>query len=437
MSTPSRSSDTGCPDEEQLLRFVDGEREERLVSHVLDCAACQQAIDLVVSKGGSKGASSHSVEDAVKWLEELRGRRASFLAPGAEVARYTVLRVVGEGGMGVVYAARDPELDRTVAIKLMHPRQEVTDRENRRLLREARALAKVTHPNVVAVYDVGTHDARVFVVMELVEGRTLREWLLEPHDRSTVLDAFVAAGRGLQAAHQAGLVHRDFKPDNVLIGDDGRARVTDFGLARAFRPAGGSRITASAAVVGTLSYMAPEVQEGGEADARSDQYSFAVSLHRAFAAKGSGQDVEAETALPRPIQKVLRRALAYDRDARYPSMQACLQALEEARRPSRRPVLALAAAAALLASAAILASRADQPEPAAPIPAVPTPEPDPVASSTTRAKALDPALSQTAPAASAAPGPPSASASPEPPPVPPTRPALPAPRPPADPLSEF
>ncbi|MCA9619444.1 MAG: serine/threonine protein kinase [Myxococcales bacterium] len=356
MSTPSRSSDTGCPDEEQLLRFVDGEREERLVSHVLDCPACQQAIDLVVSKGGSKGASSHSVEDAVKWLEELRGRRASFLAPGAEVARYTVLRVVGEGGMGVVYAARDPELDRTVAIKLMHPRQEVTDRENRRLLREARALAKVTHPNVVAVYDVGTHDARVFVVMELVEGRTLREWLLEPHDRSTVLDAFVAAGRGLQAAHQAGLVHRDFKPDNVVLGHDGRARVLDFGLAvdagtwacgsgTGDGPLDQTRLTSTGVALGTPAYMAPEQHHGGDVDPRADQFSFCLALFEALVGQRPYQGATVDELLheklsesagrqrrrlPRRCRAAVLRGLRADRSERWPTMDCLLQELAAA-----------------------------------------------------------------------------------------------------------
>src|SRR6185437_8431657 len=158
---------------------------------------------------------------------------------GETVGRYLVVGPLGEGGMGVVYLAYDPELDRKVALKLM--RAEVAEGKSasagkNRLLREAQAMAKLHHPNVVAIHDVGTFGEKVFLALELVEGKTVRQWLDEvrsPRPWREVLATFVAAGRGLAAAHRAGLIHRDFKPSNVLLGKDGRVQVTDFGLARA------------------------------------------------------------------------------------------------------------------------------------------------------------------------------------------------------------
>ena len=158
--------------------------------------------------------------------------------PGAElergrtIDRYVVIEQLGRGGMGVVYRAYDPELDRSVAIKVLRAAR--TDQARARLLREAQALARLTHPNVVAVHDAGTFGDEVFIATELVDGTTLKAWLREkPRTRREILAVLVAAGDGLDGAHRAGLVHRDFKPDNVMIGKDGRARVLDFGLARA------------------------------------------------------------------------------------------------------------------------------------------------------------------------------------------------------------
>ncbi|MBP6743359.1 MAG: serine/threonine protein kinase, partial [Deltaproteobacteria bacterium] len=158
------------------------------------------------------------------------------LPRGAAIGRYIVLSCLGAGGMGVVYAAYDPELDRKVAIKLLRPSSggsSNTGQGRVRLLREAQAMAKLTHPQVISVYDVGTLNEQVFIAMEFVDGGTLTNWLdNETRTLREIIGMFTLAGRGLQAAHSAGLVHRDFKPDNVLVDKDGRVRVMDFGLAR-------------------------------------------------------------------------------------------------------------------------------------------------------------------------------------------------------------
>ncbi len=203
-------------------------------------------------------------------------------ARGALVGRYVVLSRLGAGAMGVVYAAYDPELDRKVALKLLKPRRAASAQAaegQRRLLREAQAMAKLTHPNVVTVHDVGEHGSRVYVAMEFVDGRPLTSWTEHEHPWRATLDIFAEAGRGLAAAHAKGLVHRDFKPDNVMVGANGRVRVMDFGLARASdldapaevtsgalpeadlrgsSTAFDAEVTRAGAIVGTPAYMAPE-----------------------------------------------------------------------------------------------------------------------------------------------------------------------------------
>src|SRR5688572_28928093 len=157
------------------------------------------------------------------------------LARGDTLGRYVILEPVGRGGMSIVYAAYDPELDRRVALKLLLPRGTRFDRSNAaslRLQREAQAIARVSHPNVIAVHDVGVENGQVFLAMEFVEGRDLRRWLEREPPVREIVSVFSQAGEGLSAAHKAGLVHRDFKPDNALLGDDGRVRVVDFGLVR-------------------------------------------------------------------------------------------------------------------------------------------------------------------------------------------------------------
>ncbi|MCA9698518.1 MAG: serine/threonine protein kinase, partial [Myxococcales bacterium] len=178
-----------------------------------------------LTRSGSSSRSGSREETSTRVLER-----------GDAVGRYVVLERVGAGGMGVVYAAWDPDLDRKVALKLLHGGHDPAKRagKNQRLLREAQAMARLSHPNVITVHDVGEFDGRVFVAMEFIEGQTLSTWQQGSSDRPRSVDellgAWVRAGRGLGAAHRQGLIHRDFKPDNVMVGDDGRVRVMDFGL---------------------------------------------------------------------------------------------------------------------------------------------------------------------------------------------------------------
>src|SRR5205814_3700317 len=226
-----------------------------------------------------------------------RTEAATMLAPGELVGRYRILHVLGSGGMGVVYAAFDPELQRQVALKLVRNEGAGVDDELRtRLTREAQAMARVRHPNVITVFDVGSWCGQLFVAMEAIDGSTLSTWLeVQPRSVAEILQVLHAAGRGLAAAHAAGLVHRDFKPDNVLIGADGRVCVTDFGLARPVtmrEPSSPSHdgdtepwtlaLTQAGTAVGTPAYMAPEQMRGDTADERADQFSFCVALFEAL-----------------------------------------------------------------------------------------------------------------------------------------------------------
>ncbi|HEX3476042.1 MAG TPA: serine/threonine-protein kinase [Kofleriaceae bacterium] len=212
---------------------------------------------------------------------------------GRVLGRYTLLERLGAGAMGVVYCADDVGLGRQVALKLLHrPDDALTDR----LIREARSMAQVNHPHVVAVYDAGIAGGATYIAMELVQGGSLRTWQQQPRSVAEIVEAYIAAGRGLAAAHAAGIVHRDFKPDNCLVGADGRVRVTDFGLAAVrassgeaatrgagrIAPAGNLELTASGSVLGTPAYMAPEQFRGGNVDPRTDQFAFCVALYEAL-----------------------------------------------------------------------------------------------------------------------------------------------------------
>jgi len=285
--------------------------------------------------------------------EALFGRRDPV-----RIGRYTIEAQVGAGGGGEVFVAHDPALSRRVAIKLLRA---VGDRE--RLLREGQALARLSHPNVVPVYDAGTVDDRVYVVMELVEGDTLRAYC-EVATRTVrdIVRAYRQAGEGLAAAHRAGFIHRDFKPDNAVIGRDGRVRVVDFGLARdgdepepqsdAVADAAGDTPPGTTQVrPGTPRYMAPEQARGGALTAAADQYAFCLSLREGVIARGP--------ALPRWLDPILRRGLADAAGDRYPSMDALVAALgrDPAWRWRRRAVVAGALG---LAAAAFVVGRTNR-----------------------------------------------------------------------------
>lgn len=258
------------------------------------------------------------------------------LLRGDALGRFRVQGELGRGAMGVVYRALDPRLHREVALKLVRPgpstAASVAAAASAALVREARAQALVSHPNVVPVFEVGSHQAQVYVAMELVAGVTLRQWLQTPRTRERLLEVFLDVARGVAAAHRRGLVHCDLKPDNVLVGDDGRARVTDFGLARwGVSGAGAER----GGVVGTPRYMAPEVRDGQPPDAWSDQFSFGVALAEALATHRRSARLEALVA----------RCRAQAPQGRWPSMDAVVVELERcAQAPSRRRT-ALAVAA--------------------------------------------------------------------------------------------
>ncbi len=296
------------------------------------------------------------------------------LQHGLLVHRYELIEQIGAGGMAVVWSARDTELGREVAVKLIGQSGAGPLSDLRaRLLREARAMARLSHPNVVTVHDVGATNECVFIVMERLYGGTLASWLrLAPRSWGEVLAKFIAAGQGLVAAHRAGLVHRDFKPENVLIDRDGVPRVSDFGLA--FPVAGeihdtcgsvtldaGTQLTPCGAVIGTLSYMSPEQLLGQRATARSDQFSFCVALHEAlFSTMPFGTPtgesaagplltaiveqrfapVPPDCEVPDRLREVTRRGLAGDPNLRWSSMDVLLTQLELCARETMRPATA-------------------------------------------------------------------------------------------------
>lgn len=269
--------------------------------------------------------------------------------------------------MGVVYSAYDQELDRKVALKIIHPERQQDPELRTRILREAQALARVSAPNVIHVYQVGEVDGQLFIAMEFVNGTTLSKWQSDPtHTWQDVLRMYINAGNGLQAAHEAGLVHRDFKPDNVLIGEDGRPRVADFGLARieikqgsgnfmqslklaAISVPGKSNplmtpLTQVGVVMGTPLYMSTEQHMGEPADSRSDQFSFCVALYEALYKQlpFAGDTVELlafnsisgkilprppGSHVPMPVHEALVRGLSPSAQQRFPSMKELLSAL--------------------------------------------------------------------------------------------------------------
>ncbi|MEM6293046.1 MAG: tetratricopeptide repeat protein [Myxococcota bacterium] len=363
-----------CPEENVLVDFVRGELtdedRDEIEAHIDGCELCRAVmVELVRFEPDEDELAVTDQTVAPDPVDPTRDPKESYkvaprLAEGDKVGRYVILNKVGAGGMGVVYAAYDPELDRKVAIKLLMTSlggsigAELTEQRTR-LLREAQSMAKLSHANVITVHDVGEFGDQVFVAMEFIDGGTLGDWAKKDRSWREVMEVFMAAGRGLAAAHRADLVHRDFKPDNVLIDKDGRVLVTNFGLAR---PAAGktdtfgtlptmestpvmsAQLTRTGALVGTPAYMAPEQLSGKRSDALADQFSFCVALyaalygHRPFEGRVLGElmanvtagrvrPIPRDTAVPRQIRRALYRGLSVEPDERFPTMEALLEQL--------------------------------------------------------------------------------------------------------------
>jgi tetratricopeptide (TPR) repeat protein/predicted Ser/Thr protein kinase len=362
---------------------------------------------------------SHTIDPAIESVPPPQ-EIAEALPRGALINRYVVLEALGRGGMGAVYAAFDPQLERRVAIKMLHAHL-LNDETRARLLKEAQALARLSHPNVVTVHDVGAYGDNVFIAMEYIAGETLKRWLKrERRPWRVVLDRMMQAARGLAAAHAAGVVHRDVKPDNILISDEGRVVVTDFGLARAMPAAvsamppiserdvsqrssmslqsadgsdairsltsdqavktlspdlsSGHSLSTEGGIIGTVGYMSPEQAWGDPTDARTDQWSFCATLYYGLygeppirarsltkyirAAVSRVIDPPASRNVPTWLRRVLKKGLARDPDDRYPTMDALLAALgqDPAAKWRRAGTLALLVAGAA-SVAAFVANR--------------------------------------------------------------------------------
>ena len=353
-----------CLDADVLLGFIEGhlDREALAVTdaHLAGCADCRAVVATLACGSTPTSATRDSIE-------------------GQRVGRYLLLETIGRGAMGVVHAAWDPELDRRIAIKLLRADlgNGASDQARKRLVREARAIAKLAHPNVVAVHDVGDFVDGVFIAMEYVDGGTLAAWRSAVHSPDHVIAAFEQAARGIAAAHAAGLVHRDVKPSNLLVGSDGRVRVVDFSLVRPESDAPSSKdaspvdvsLTTTGVLLGTPLYMSPETMAGIQATARSDQYGFAASLYEIlsgvppFSARTLAElrQDKAATALAPPARRVpprvmsaIRRALAPSPEERWPSMEALADRLAAHLHRRRRWIAA--AGVAVIAVTGVIAA---------------------------------------------------------------------------------
>ena len=344
-----------------LERSLSIEERAELEVHVDGCASCRRLV-IELSSGLqllSAVAEAHTTHPARPAGD------GEVLARGTVVDRFVVLDLLGRGGMGVVYMAYDPELDRKVALKLLHPSERNSSDPRAQLLAEAQVMARISHANVIAIYDVGTYREQVFAAMELVEGTTLRRWIAERRTWREVVDVFLLAGEGLAAAHAAGVVHRDFKPENVLLGGDGRVKVSDFGLAADPSPTTGH-------IAGTPGYLAVEGFRPGGVDARGDQFSFCVALHEAlhgrrpFSAQElddfvaevrRGPPLDGGSRVSARLNHVVRRGLALAPEDRYPSMRELLTDIRRAvtaHRMRRRMTATVGALALAIGATAIV-----------------------------------------------------------------------------------
>ena len=375
--TPALAMRTPCPDETELVLLAEGAVSDleraKLEGHLDACVACSQVLAAIAELTTS-------------------ARKAPD--------RYRLIRQLGAGAMGVVWEAEDTQLSRRVALKWVTPTAS-GDREYRtRLFREARALAQLHHPNVMAVHDVGEVGDELYLALELIVGTTAREWLeARPRSAAESLAVWRQAGAGLAAIHKAGIVHRDIKPENVFVATDGRVVIGDFGLATGDLGQTTMNLTATGAVIGTPLYM-PVEQLGGEvATAKGDQFSLCVCLWESLAGKRPFQaNTMASLALAmlkppeipagcdRRIFTVLQRGLATEPGERWPDVTALLEALEQPaeekpEKPRRSRTMMFAAAALVLGGAGVLAVHQLTTTPS-PAPAPVTPTPDTVAVAT-------------------------------------------------------
>jgi eukaryotic-like serine/threonine-protein kinase len=305
---------------------------------------------------------------------------AATIGTGDRLGRYVVGEPRGAGAMGMVFEGHDPELGRSVALKVL--KGTPTPEGQARLLREARALAQLSHPNIVSVFDVGRSGEEVFLAMELLDGRDLADWLRES-ERSwrEVVALFIEAGKGLAAAHAIGIIHRDLKPTNLFVESSGRVRVTDFGLARLDRAeaergdglVSDTNASLTHGLVGTPAYMAPEQHAGGASSALSDQFSFCVSLYEALYGERPfrGDTLEAlrdhvragtivvpeGNRVPAWLRRIVLRGLAVDPEARYSSLDELVTELSRDPSVRRRRVLLASTGLALLGGLAFVGTR--------------------------------------------------------------------------------
>jgi len=317
-----------CPSAEQLARLAEGSLDAAAVAHLETCAACREVLRI------AGAAVPERVPTAV-------GSSSFEAAPqkptaGDSIGRYVVLRAIAQGGMGEVYLGYDPMLDRNLALKLVRADRSTPDFAAR-LAREAQVLAKLAHPNVVRVFDAGTWRGVGYVVMEYLDGESARTWCKTgERTAAEILRVFVGATRGIGAAHALGVVHRDIKPDNILVGKDGAGRIADFGLVSDVPRALGDpseRLTQGG--LGTLGYRAPEVVAGATADARSDQWSLCAALYEMLFGELPSAERRGTRGLPAPVARALRRGLDGDPTKRFSSMDALADALEHRSRYPR------------------------------------------------------------------------------------------------------
>ena len=296
---------------------------------------------------------------------------------GKYIGRYKLIGLIGAGGMGIVYAARDRELGRRVAIKVLRPEISELDDTADTLIAEAKAMARLSHPNVCTVYEVGTTKDRVFLAMEYVHGDTLSKWLQTPRTWREVAEVMAAAGEGIAAAHAAGVIHRDLKPDNIMIGRDGRVRVMDFGIAigarnseRAASKVGVEREDISSSLAGTPSYMAPELLAGQPASEATDQFALAVTMYEAlygvrpYPGRSFSQILDSyqaaalhepkKSSIPRWLRQIALQGIALEAGERFSNVAALVEEMN--RVPRRRRIWALSLLGALLVALGVLAT---------------------------------------------------------------------------------